>query len=40
MHTTLISTDVLADDLANPSWLIADCRYNLNDAAWKADRWR
>lgn len=34
MHTTLISTDVLADDLANPSWLIADCRYNLNDEAW------
>jgi len=31
MHTTLISTDVLAEDLVNPSWLIADCRYNLND---------
>jgi len=34
MHTTLISTDVLAEDLANPSWLIADCRYNLNDEGW------
>ena len=31
MHTTLISTDVLAEHLVNPSWLIADCRYNLND---------
>jgi thiosulfate/3-mercaptopyruvate sulfurtransferase len=34
MHTTLISTDVLAEHLVNPSWLIADCRYNLNDEAW------
>jgi Rhodanese-related sulfurtransferase len=34
MHTTLISTDVLAEHLVSPSWLIADCRYNLNDASW------
>ena len=34
MHTTLTSTDVLAEHLVNPSWLIADCRYNLNDEAW------
>ena len=34
MHTTLISTDVLAEHLVNPSWLIADCRYNLNDETW------
>ena len=34
MHTTLISTDVLAEHLADPSWLIADCRYNLNDETW------
>jgi thiosulfate/3-mercaptopyruvate sulfurtransferase len=34
MHTTLISTDVLAEDLVNQSWLIADCRYNLNDETW------
>ena len=34
MHTTLISTDVLAEHLVEPTWLIADCRYNLNDEAW------
>lgn len=34
MHTTLISTDVLAEHLADSSWLIADCRYNLNDERW------
>ena len=34
MHTTLISTDVLAERLDDPSWLIADCRYNLNDEGW------
>jgi len=34
MHTTLISTHVLAEHLVSPSWLIADCRYNLNDASW------
>jgi thiosulfate/3-mercaptopyruvate sulfurtransferase len=34
MHTTLISTDVLAEHLVDPSWLIADCRYNLNDEMW------
>jgi thiosulfate/3-mercaptopyruvate sulfurtransferase len=34
MHTTLISTDVLAEHLADKSWLIADCRYNLNEDVW------
>jgi thiosulfate/3-mercaptopyruvate sulfurtransferase len=34
MHTTLISTDVLTEHLEDPSWLIADCRYNLNDETW------
>jgi thiosulfate/3-mercaptopyruvate sulfurtransferase len=34
MHTTFISTDLLAEHLADSSWLIADCRYNLNDATW------
>ena len=34
MHTTLISTDVLAEHLVSPSWLIADCRYSLNDESW------
>ena len=34
MHTTLISTDALAEHLADPAWLIVDCRYNLNDETW------
>src|SRR5262245_37470862 len=34
MHTTLISTDVLAAHLVNPSWLFADCRYNRSDETW------
>ena len=34
MHTTLISTDTLAAHLDDPSWLIADCRYNLKDEQW------
>ena len=34
MHTTLVSTDTLAPHLNDPSWLIADCRYNLKDEQW------
>jgi len=34
MHTTLISTDVLASYLDDSSWFIADCRYNLKDEQW------
>jgi thiosulfate/3-mercaptopyruvate sulfurtransferase len=34
MHTTLISTDLLAAHLNDSSWLIADCRYNLKDEHW------
>ena len=34
MHTTLISTDLLADHLNDSRWLIADCRYNLKDEQW------
>ena len=34
MHTTLISTDLLAAHLNDSSWLIADCRYNLKDEQW------
>ena len=29
--TTLISAEALADNLRNPGWLIADCRFNLAD---------
>ena len=35
MHTTLISPALLAAaQLDDPSWLIADCRYNLKDEEW------
>jgi thiosulfate/3-mercaptopyruvate sulfurtransferase len=34
MHTSLISTDLLAEHLSDSSWLIADCRYNLKDEHW------
>ena len=34
MHTTLISTETVAAHLNNPSWLVADCRYNLKDEEW------
>ena len=33
MHTTLISTDALADHLAD-GWAVLDCRYDLKDDAW------
>jgi thiosulfate/3-mercaptopyruvate sulfurtransferase len=33
-HTTLISTETLEYHLADSSWLIADCRYNLKDEDW------
>jgi thiosulfate/3-mercaptopyruvate sulfurtransferase len=31
MYTTLISTDALARELADPGWVVVDCRHNLND---------
>lgn len=34
MHTTLVSTEVLASHLDDGGWLIADCRYNLKDEQW------
>jgi thiosulfate/3-mercaptopyruvate sulfurtransferase len=34
MHTTLISTETLAEHLTDPLWLIADCRYNLSNELW------
>src|ERR1041385_1400083 len=34
MHTTLISTETVTAHLNNPSWLVADCRYNLKDEEW------
>jgi thiosulfate/3-mercaptopyruvate sulfurtransferase len=34
MHTTLIDCTTLAQHLADPYWLILDCRFNLADTAY------
>ncbi len=31
MHTTLISTDQLANHLGDPKWVVVDCRFDLAD---------
>lgn len=31
MHTTLISTDQLANHLGDPKWVVVDCRFDLDD---------
>ena len=36
---TLISTDVLAARLADPSWVIVDCRFRLDDVTWGEREW-
>ncbi|MEM7131665.1 MAG: sulfurtransferase [Chloroflexota bacterium] len=33
IHTTIISTEELAQNLNNPNWAIIDCRFLLNDTA-------
>jgi len=38
--TPLISTAALASSLANPGWLVADCRFDLADPAAGAAAWR
>jgi thiosulfate/3-mercaptopyruvate sulfurtransferase len=37
---TLISTDVLAARLADPLWMIVDCRFKLDDVAWGEREWK
>jgi thiosulfate/3-mercaptopyruvate sulfurtransferase len=37
---TLISTDLLAARLADPSFVVVDCRFKLDDVAWGEARWR
>src|SRR5580765_7866194 len=39
MFKTLISTDVLAARLADPLWVIVDCRFKLDDVAWGEREW-
>jgi len=33
-YTTLVSTEVLAARLADPSWAVVDCRFKLGDEVW------
>src|SRR6185503_1573347 len=40
MFKTLISTDVLAAQLANPLWVVVDCRFKLDDVAWGEREWK
>ena len=37
---TLISPDVLAARLADPLWVIVDCRFKLDDVAWGEREWK
>ncbi len=39
-HTTLVSTGELAAHLADPDWLVADCRAELSDREAGARAWR
>jgi len=40
MHTTLVSSDLLARHLGDPSWVIVDCRYDLNHESWGEEQYR
>jgi thiosulfate/3-mercaptopyruvate sulfurtransferase len=40
VYTTLISTDALAVQLDNPSWVVVDCRHDLHDEAWGREQYR
>ena len=40
MFKTLVSTDVLAAQLANPLWVLVDCRFKLDDVAWGEREWK
>jgi thiosulfate/3-mercaptopyruvate sulfurtransferase len=37
---TVVSTDVLAARLADPLWVIVDCRFKLDDVAWGEREWK
>lgn len=39
-HQTLVSTGVLFANLANPTWVIVDCRYDLSNEAWGDEQYR
>jgi len=39
-HTTLVSAGELADRLADPDWLVADCRFDLSDRDAGARAWQ
>src|SRR4029079_16139125 len=40
MFKTLVSTDVLAARLADPLWVVVDCRFKLDDVAWGEREWK
>jgi thiosulfate/3-mercaptopyruvate sulfurtransferase len=37
---TLVSTDALAARLADPNFVIVDCRFKLDDVAWGEGQWK
>jgi thiosulfate/3-mercaptopyruvate sulfurtransferase len=34
MHTTIVSTQAVSENLSNPNWVIADTRFDLMNAQW------
>jgi thiosulfate/3-mercaptopyruvate sulfurtransferase len=40
MHTTLVSSDLLAQHLVDPQWVIVDCRYDLSDESSGDEQYR
>lgn len=39
-HTTLVSTDLLAAHLDDPSWAVVDCRYDLTNETWGEEQYK
>ena len=39
-HSTLVSTDLLSSHLADPAWVVVDCRYDLANEAWGAEQYK
>jgi thiosulfate/3-mercaptopyruvate sulfurtransferase len=37
LYQTLVSSEVLVNQLTNPNWIVVDCRFSLNDT--EAGRW-
>lgn len=39
-HTTLVSTELLAEHLGHDTWVVIDCRYDLANEAWGQEQYR